>query len=76
MAITSAALQTALGDGNVNLPRVVRELPPYGAALQYWVIDGGTTYRDRQRRISTTAADNAATQAAAVLVALQAGSAP
>jgi hypothetical protein len=76
MAITSAALQTALGDGNYNLPRVLRELPPYGAAKQYWVIDGGVTYRDRQRRVETTAADNAATQAAAILVLLQAGSAP
>ena len=77
MAITSAAMNTALGgDVNPNSPKVVRELPPYGAAKQYWVIDGGTTYRDRQRRVETTASDNAATQAAAVLVLLLAGSAP
>jgi len=77
MAITSAAMNTALGsDGNKNAPKVVAELPPYGAAKQYWVIDGGTTYRDRQRRVETTAADNAATQAAAVVVLLLAGSAP
>ena len=77
MAITSAAMNTALGsEGNKNLPKVVAELPPYGTATQYWVIDGGPTYRDRQRRVETTASDNAATQAAAVLVLLLAGSAP
>ena len=77
MAITSAAMNTALGsDGNPNAPKVVQELPPYGAASQYWVIDGGTTYRDRQRRVVTTAADNAAAQAATVVTALLAGSAP
>lgn len=77
MAITGAALTAALGgDVNVNRPKVVAELPPYGAALQYWVIDGGTTFRDRQRRVSTTAADDAATQATAVLALLLAGSAP
>lgn len=77
MAITSAAMNTALGsNGQPHKPKVLRELPPYGASLQYWVIDGGVSYQDRQRKVVTTAADNAATQAAAVLVALQAGSAP
>lgn len=70
MAITGAALQTALGDGNTNLPRVIRELPPHGAAAQYWVIDGGIAYRKRFRKVVTTASDNAATQATAVLAAL------
>ena len=77
MAITSAQMNTALGsDGNPNLPKVVQQLGPYTGSVQYWVIDGGTTYRDRMRKISTTAADNAATQAAAVVVQLLAGSAP
>jgi hypothetical protein len=77
MAITTAAMNTALGgDVNKNLPKVVRELPPFGTVSQYWVIDGGVTYQDRQRRVTTTAADNAATQAAAVVVALKAGIAP
>ena len=77
MAITSAQMNTALGsDGKVNAPRVVQTLPPYGASLQYWVIDGGTTYRDRMRKISTTASDNATNQAVTVVAALLAGSAP
>ena len=77
MAITSAALTAALGgDVNVNSPKVVQQLGPYTGSLQYWVIDGGTTYRDRMRKISTTAAGNAAAQAAEVVTALLAGSAP
>lgn len=77
MAITSAAMNTALGsDGNPNMPKVVQEVGPWGAASQYWVVDGGTTYRDRQRKCVTTAADNAATQAASVVTQLLAGSAP
>lgn len=77
MAITGAELNTALGsDGLPNSPKVVQELPPYGAASQYWVIDGGTTYRDRMRKVVTTAANDAATQATTVVTALLAGSAP
>jgi len=74
MSITSGQLNTALGsDGEPNQPKVVATLPPYGAALQYWVVDGGTVYLDRQRRVSTTAAGNAAAQAAEVVTALLAG---
>ena len=70
MAITGAALQTALGD-TVLAPRVLRE---YGVAGTYqgWLIMGNPTYPGRTRVVTTTASDNAATQAAAVLVALAA----
>lgn len=72
MAITAPELNTALG-GRVTDPRVTHQLPPYGSTLQYWRITGGMTYKGRNKRVSTTAADNAATQAAAVLVVLAAG---
>ena len=77
MAITGAQLNTALGyDGNPRKPRVLRELSPYGGTLQYWYIHGGQPYHGKVRKVSTTASDNAATQATAVLAALAAGNAP
>ena len=78
MAITGAQLNTALGyDGNRQKPQVLRELPPYGGTLQYWLIHGNQTYHGKVRKTSTTASDNAATQAAAILVTLGlTGSAP
>lgn len=72
MAITSAALQAALGVATGRDPLVVRELPPYGAASQYWVVVGGPTRPGRTRSVVTTAADNAAAQAVTVLAALAA----
>ena len=71
MAITSAAMNTALG-GLIGDPVVLIELPPYGAAAQYWTVRGGATTGGRIRNVTTTAADSAATQAAAVLTALRA----
>ena len=77
MAITGPQLQTALGDTFKTSPRVLKELPPYGGTLQYWQIHGGQPYHGKCRKISTTASDNAATQAAAVLVELaKTGNAP
>lgn len=77
MAITSATMNAALGsDGNKNMPRVVCQLPPFGTALQYWVINGGVTYRNRQRRCVTNAASIAIVQANDVRDQLRAGSAP
>lgn len=71
MAITGAQLNTALDyDGKPRMPRVLREFPPYGGTSQYWLIHGGQTYHGKVRRVATTASDNAATQAAAVLVEL------
>ena len=73
MAITAAALQAELGVASMNQPRVLQELPPYGAAVQLWYVSGGTAYPGRVKRISTTASDNAATQKTAVLLALATG---
>jgi hypothetical protein len=40
---------------------------------QHWYIQGGVGYANRTKFVVTTAADDAATQAAAVLTALTAG---
>lgn len=70
MAITGAQLQAELGK-NAMSPRVLRE---YGVVSTYqeWLVMGSPTYPGRTRMVRTTAADNAATQAAAVLTALAA----
>jgi hypothetical protein len=79
MAITAAALQTALGDGNHNKPRVVMQFAGEGYnglvvdTLQHWLVAGGTAYPGRVVRIDTTASETAAQQASAVLTALLAG---
>ena len=69
--VTGAALQTALGTKATD-PQVQMELPPYGATVQYWSVRGGPSTGGRVRNVKTTASDNAATQAAAVLTALRA----
>lgn len=69
--VTGAALQAELGS-NAMAPQVLMELPPYGAATQYWTVRGGPQVGGRVRQVTTTASDDAATQAAAVLVALRA----
>lgn len=71
MAITSASLQTALGVG-IGDPLVMNAYEPSQGTLQQWLVHGRTTVPGRVRLITTTAADNAATQAAAVLTALRA----
>lgn len=69
MAITAEALQAELGT-NMNTPRVLRSFGVLGATQQ-WYIAGGTVYPGHTRNISTTASDDAATQAAAVVAALK-----
>lgn len=72
MAVTAAALQAALGT-TFGAPTVLQELAPYGSTLQYWLVNGGTTHPGRCKMLSTTASDNAATQATAVVTALGTG---
>lgn len=76
MATTGPLLQAELGVTSMHSPRVLRELPPYGSTLQYWLVHGGQAYHGRVRKLSTTAADSAANQAVTVLAALAAGQAP
>jgi hypothetical protein len=71
MAITAAELQTALGTG-IGDPRVLIAYEPSQGTQQQWYVDGRITVPGRIRFCNTTAANNAATQAAAVLTQLKA----
>ena len=73
MAITPAALQTALGD-TIGAPQILRADETRGVLTteQEWLVHGGLTVPGRVRWCVTTASDNAATQATAVLAALRA----
>ena len=70
MAITGAALQAALGTKETNA-KVVSELGVVGS-YQEWYVVGNLDAPGRDRFVRTTASDNAATQANAVLTALRA----
>ena len=71
MAITAAALQTALGL-NFGDTKVLRanEVQGADATKQEWYVLGGTANPGKAIWVSTTASDNAATQATAVNAAL------
>lgn len=70
MAITGAALQTALGTKETNA-KVTQEFGVV-STFQEWYVEGNGDAPGKAKLIRTTAADNAATQAAAVLTALRA----
>ena len=71
MAITSAQLQAALGT-NPNNATVLMAYEPSQGTLQQWYVAGRVDAPGRLRLVTTTASDNAATQAATVLAALRA----
>lgn len=62
MAITAASLQSQFTDGT----KVLMELAPYGAPTQQWLIQCGTGAPGVTKMFTTTAANNAATQASTV----------
>ena len=70
MAITGAALQAALGTKETDA-KVTQE---FGVVSTYqeWYVEGNGDAPGKAKLIRTTAADDAATQAAAVLAALAA----
>ena len=68
MAITAAAMQAALGT-NPNDARVIHHIMP-DTTSQMWYLVGNLDAVGRARWVTTTASDNAATQAAAALTAL------
>lgn len=70
MAITAAQLQAEFGTNPLNA-QVLREFGIQGT-LQEWYVAGNQDALGRTRLVTTTAADSAATQAAAVLTALRA----
>lgn len=72
MAITAAQLQTELGL-NPNDAKVLQHQMPLVSTVQVWYVVGNQdATAGRARWITTTAADDAATQAAAVVTALNA----
>jgi hypothetical protein len=71
MAITPAACQTALGT-NVMNARILKADEGGGGTYQYWYVQGNVDAPGRCRWCACTASDNAATQAAAILVTLRA----
>jgi len=71
MAITAAQLQTALGVGG-NDPQVLKHDARADGTTQSWYVHGRVTYPGRVRWIRTTASNNAAQQAAEILVGLKA----
>jgi hypothetical protein len=71
MAITAAALQAVLGT-NPNSPQVIRHDAKADGTYQHWYVTGGVGYPGRTRWVRTTAAGNAAAQAAEVVTGLKA----
>lgn len=72
MAVTTAQLQAELGT-NPNNPQVLISHGPNDGTFQDWYISGGTSVPGVIKHVRTTASDNAATQAAAVLTSLRLG---
>ena len=70
MAITTAALQAALGANPMNA-QVLEAFEPSQGTLQQWYVIGNVDAPGKARLVTTTASDNAATQAATVLTALR-----
>ena len=70
MAITVAACQAELGTSPMDA-RIIRVGITVGTKQEWYVI-GNVDAPGRARWIHTTASDNAATQAAAILTALRA----
>lgn len=71
MAITAEALQAALGT-NLQSAQVLQHQMPLISTIQIWYVIGNQDAPGKARWVTTTAADDAATQAAAVLTALRA----
>lgn len=70
MAITAAQLNAALGTTGRNA-QCIKDDGTYDT-VQRWFVLGGADAPGRARWVETTAADDATTQAAAVLTALRA----
>lgn len=71
MSITSAELQSALGLNPMNA-QVVQSFEPSIGIQQQWYVVGNADAPGKALLVTTTASDDAATQAAAVLAALRA----
>lgn len=73
MAITPAACQAALSTNPAGAKILIaKEVQGYDATKQEWYVDGGADVPGKVRWVSTTASDNAATQATTILTGLRA----
>lgn len=70
MAISVADMQAALGT-TAQDAKVLQHQEPVTGSAQVWYVVGNLDAPGRAKWVTTTAADDAATQAAAVLTALQ-----
>ena len=70
MAQTSAAVQAVLGTNSMNA-KIVYSFEASQGTLQQWYVIGNVDAPGRSRLVTTTASDDAATQAAAILTALR-----
>lgn len=71
-AVTPDAVQAALGT-DLGTPRILRaEQITDGSTAGAYLVQGGATVPGRTRWVAVTNTDSAATQAAAILVALRA----
>jgi hypothetical protein len=71
MAITADAMQAALGT-NPNNAQILQHEMPLLSTIQIWYAVGNQDAPGKAKWVTTTAASNAATQAAALLTALRA----
>ena len=71
MAQTAAQVQAELGTMATNA-RILQSFMPHVSTGQQWYVEGNGDVPGRVRMVETTASDNAATQAAAILTALRA----
>lgn len=71
MAISAAAMQAALGT-NPNNAWVLQHAEPLVGSVQRWYLVGNLDARGKAKWVETTAASDAATQAAQALTLLNA----
>lgn len=69
MAQTPAAVQAVLGT-DVGSPKILLADEGGGGTEQRWYVQGGSTYPGVTKWCTTTAANSAATQGAAILTSL------
>lgn len=72
MAQTAAAVQAVLGANPMNAQILRNTVVLSDATYQEWYVEGNADAPGRARWIVTTAADDAATQGAAILAGLRA----
>ena len=73
MAQTPAAVQAVLGTNSMNAQIIRADEVDGISTTQGWYVIGNSDAPGRSRRVTTTASDSAATQAASILAQLRTG---